>query len=52
MKLNKAQALFLAIIALIVSYFLAGFLCFALNGAFKMIPRKWTPNFTFEAVIN
>ena len=52
MKLNKAQAIFLTIIAFIISYFLAGILCFALNDAFKMIPKKWAPDFTFVAIIN
>ncbi|KAA3682730.1 type IV secretory system conjugative DNA transfer family protein (plasmid) [Campylobacter fetus] len=52
MKLNKAQAIFLAVIALVISYFLAGILCFALNDAFKMISKKWTADFTFVAIIN
>lgn len=52
MKLNKAQAAFLFIIALIATYFLAGVLCFALNGAIKMLAKKWSWDFTYLAIIN
>lgn len=50
-KLNKGQIIFLSIIALVLAYFLAGVLIFALNDAIKMLPKFWKPNFTYLAII-
>lgn len=50
-KLNKAQIIFLSIIALVLAYFLTSVLIFALNDAIKLLPKIWKPNFTFIALI-
>ena len=52
MGLNKGQVVFLFVIAAAMAYFLTGVLCFALNDAVKMIPKKFSLDFTYKAVIN
>ncbi|MCZ6169605.1 type IV secretory system conjugative DNA transfer family protein [Campylobacter ureolyticus] len=51
-KLNKAQIIFLCIVALAISYFLTSVVIFALNDALKLLPKVWKPEFTFLALIN
>ena len=51
-KLNKAQIIFLSIVALAISYFLTSVVIFALNDALKLLPKVWKPEFTFLALIN
>lgn len=51
-KLNKAQIIFLCIVALVISYFLTSVVIFALNDALKLLPKVWKPEFTFLALIN
>lgn len=51
-KLNKAQIIFLCIVALAISYFLTSVVIFALNDALKLLPKVWEPEFTFLALIN
>lgn len=51
-KLNKAQIIFLCIVALAISYFLTSVIIFALNDALKLLPKVWKPEFTFLALIN
>jgi virD4 protein len=52
MRLDKAQIIFLSILGFILTYFLTGILDFALNHAVKMLPKIWTPEFTYVALIN
>lgn len=51
-KLNKAQIIFLSIVAIVISYFLTSVVIFALNDALKLLPKVWKPEFTFLALIN
>ena len=51
MKLNAAQIIFLLIISLIITYFLTSVFIFGLNHQIKMLPKKWTWDFTIQAVI-
>lgn len=51
-KLNKAQIIFLCIVALAISYFLTSVVIFALNDALKLLPKVWKPEFTFLALMN
>ena len=51
-KLNKAQIIFLSIVAIVISYFLTSVVIFALNDALKLFPKVWKPEFTFLALIN
>lgn len=52
MKLNAAQIIFLLIISLIITYFLTSVFIFGLNHQIKMLPKKWTWDFTIQAVIH
>lgn len=51
-KLNKAQIIFLSIVAIVISYFLTSVVIFVLNDALKLLPKVWKPEFTFLALIN
>lgn len=51
-KLNKAQIIFLCIVALAISYFLTSVVIFALNDTLKLLPKVWKPEFTFLALMN
>lgn len=51
-KLNRAQIIFLCIVALAISYFLTSVVIFALNDALKLLPKVWKLEFTFLALIN
>ncbi len=51
-KLNKAQIIFLSIVAIVISYFFTSVVIFALNDALKLLPKVWKPEFTFLALIN
>lgn len=52
MKLNATQIIFLSIIALIITYLLTSIFIFGLNHQIKMLPKKWTWDFTIQAVIH
>lgn len=52
MKLNAAQIIFLSIIALMITYLLTSVFIFGLNHQIKMLPKKWTWDFTIQAVIH
>ncbi|MCZ6156844.1 type IV secretory system conjugative DNA transfer family protein [Campylobacter ureolyticus] len=51
-KLNKAQIIFLSIVAIVISYFFTSVVIFVLNDALKLLPKVWKPEFTFLALIN
>ena len=50
--MKKSQVVFLAIIALVLGYFLASVLFFGLNHSFKKLPKLWYVGLTFDMLIN
>lgn len=52
MRLNVSQIIFLSSIALIITYLLTSVFIFGLNHQIKMLPKKWTWDFTIQAVIH
>ena len=52
MKLNKAQIVFLIIVAIIGVYFLTGIFNFILNDAIKLISKNWSYDFTIKAFMH
>lgn len=50
--MKKLQVIFLAIVALIIGYFLSSVLFFGLNHSFKKLPKLWYAGLTFDMLIN